>query len=689
MSDQVLREGSVFHEKYQVVRSIAQGGMGAVYEVIHLETQRKRALKVMLPSVVNSEELRNRFRAEARVASGIESEHVVETFDAGVDRATGMPFLVMELLRGQELAKALATVGRYAPERAIPMLGQVARTLDKTHAARVVHRDLKPENLFLTATEDGTMRVKILDFGIAKIVAEGSGADKTKTLGTPLYMAPEQFDGSAPISAQTDLFALAHITFTVLTGSAFWSEEMDTSPSLYGFLMAMQTDHADPATARAARRGATLPPAFDAWFARATAKRSVDRFRSAGEQHQALEQIFGITAPATMMPATYGANATVAAAPMGAAPATQASYGSGPHPLTSFSGPSVPVISHPGGATQLGGPPPTAYQAQGPVLVPAPARTAAPAKSGGSIGVFVLIGLLAVGGIGGAAFFLTRSGKAKTTTASASAAKDEPRSPASAGATTSTTPAASQSLDEITFVKKDPAVGSKAKQTGVSEVSIDTTAPAVTSFKSEERNVHTTTILAADGKTVLKEKIEYGEQTKTETKDGTPTTTSSPVANKAYIAEYKDGAVVVLSDNYKPVPPEEEAIVKKAASDLGSPSRDLTALPDVPVKKGDRVDTLAELLRSAIDGEGKGEMSDVVVTLKDIEVVNGVKRGIFQYSLKYVQHEDEIIVTMTLSGTFIIRADTGQTIKMDYAGPVTMSGSATGTGKMSAKEEME
>jgi serine/threonine protein kinase len=286
MADQTLREGAVFHEKYQVIRSLAQGGMGAVYEVIHLETNRRRALKVMLPSVLGSEELRNRFRAEARVASGIESEHIVETFDAGIDRASGMPFLVMELLKGQELADVLKSQGAFPPDRALPLIAQVSRTLDKTHAARVVHRDLKPENLFVSTREDGTLHVKILDFGIAKVVAEGQNAGQTRSLGTPLYMAPEQFDGSAPISAQTDLFALAHITYTMLVGVPYWAEEMESSPSLYGFLMAMQNPDSEPPTQRAARRRAQLPPGFDAWFARATAKRAQDplsqRRRAAG-----------------------------------------------------------------------------------------------------------------------------------------------------------------------------------------------------------------------------------------------------------------------------------------------------------------------------------------------------------------------------------------------------------------------
>ena len=100
MSDE-LAEGTIFANRYRIIRCIAAGGMGAVYEVIHLETDRKRALKVMLPHILGSQDLRDRFKREARVAAQIESEFIVDVFDAGLDEATKMPFLVMELLNGE------------------------------------------------------------------------------------------------------------------------------------------------------------------------------------------------------------------------------------------------------------------------------------------------------------------------------------------------------------------------------------------------------------------------------------------------------------------------------------------------------------------------------------------------------------------------------------------------------------
>ncbi|MFT3768277.1 MAG: protein kinase [Minicystis sp.] len=138
-----LSEGSVFGSRYRVVRRIAMGGMGAVYEVQHLETDRRLALKVMLPHIVQSAEMQARFRREARVAAQVESEHIVDVLDAGVDDATGMPFMVMELLRGEELSKALVRARRFDPADTLTVLHQASLALDKTHRSHIVHRDLE------------------------------------------------------------------------------------------------------------------------------------------------------------------------------------------------------------------------------------------------------------------------------------------------------------------------------------------------------------------------------------------------------------------------------------------------------------------------------------------------------------------------------------------------------------------
>jgi serine/threonine protein kinase len=290
-----LQQDTVFAGRYRIVRRIAAGGMGAVYEVLHLETERRRALKVMLPHMLQSEDLRERFKREARVAARIESEFIVDVFDAGVDDATQMPFLVMELLKGEELGKRLKRVGRFPAAEVATYLQQTAMALDKTHQASIVHRDLKPENLFLTQTEDGQPRIKVLDFGIAKVLAaSATGSGETQSLGTPMYMSPEQFDPDARLTGAADNYALVMMAYTLLVGASYWKLESKSSGHAIMFALAVARGPQEPASARAILEGVTLPPAFDAWFARGTAVNPLDRFATARETVAALVEALGL-----------------------------------------------------------------------------------------------------------------------------------------------------------------------------------------------------------------------------------------------------------------------------------------------------------------------------------------------------------------------------------------------------------
>ena len=294
-----LHPGKIFHGRYEIVRCIRAGGMGAVYEVIHLETRRHRAMKVMLPAIVRDEAMRNRFRLEAQVTADVESDHIVETFDAGVDGETGAPFLVMELLRGEDLGHHLRARTTLPREDVVGLLSQLARALEQTHAAGIVHRDLKPENLFLAVRGDDPPRLKVLDFGIAKIVQSSSEAGTT-SIGTPLYMAPEQLQG-ANVSPRTDLFTVGHIAFTLLTGKAYWADEADMI-GILPLIDRISRGAEEPTSARAARRGVDLPLAFDAWFARSTARVAADRFETAREQAAALGDALGVTPQRATIP---------------------------------------------------------------------------------------------------------------------------------------------------------------------------------------------------------------------------------------------------------------------------------------------------------------------------------------------------------------------------------------------------
>jgi len=269
--------------------------MGAVFEVVHSETQRRRALKVMLPELLANKHLRERFQMEARITGNVESEYIVDVFDAGIDETTGMPFLVMELLNGEDLGKVVDRSGALPPALVITYLRQVASALDKTHAAGIVHRDLKRENLFLTHREDGTPRVKILDFGISKVVTEAQtgGANATRGLGTPLYMAPEQALAQ-PISGATDRYALGLIAYSLLVGVPYWQEEANTFDNAITFVVHTSKGMTDSASARAARTGHALSPAFDVWFRRATDLDPAKRFRTAGELVSELAAAIGV-----------------------------------------------------------------------------------------------------------------------------------------------------------------------------------------------------------------------------------------------------------------------------------------------------------------------------------------------------------------------------------------------------------
>src|SRR5215203_720394 len=130
-----LSGGTTFARRYRIVRHIAAGGMGDVYEVVHMETERSLALKVMRPHALTGDDMRERFRREARVTARIRSDHLVEIFDAGVDEATDMPFLVMEFLEGEDVGTRLERAGRLSPGEVITLLHQTALAIDRMHKA--------------------------------------------------------------------------------------------------------------------------------------------------------------------------------------------------------------------------------------------------------------------------------------------------------------------------------------------------------------------------------------------------------------------------------------------------------------------------------------------------------------------------------------------------------------------------
>jgi eukaryotic-like serine/threonine-protein kinase len=266
--------------------------MGAVYEVEHVHTGEHLALKVLLAQAIMAEGAVARFKREARLSSRIKSEHIVRVTDADVAQELGgAPFFVMDLLEGADLDHA--TSGPPAPQsEVVSWLRQVARGLGKAHDLGIVHRDLKPANLFLTRRDDGSALVKILDFGIAKTVAEASvNTQSGQLLGTPMFMAPEQIlTMEAPITPRADLYALGLIAFKLLVGRDYWN-----AGRLPQIIAQVMHDPMAPPSAR----GAALGADFDAWFLRACSRAPADRFSSAEEQVEALAAALGADAAST------------------------------------------------------------------------------------------------------------------------------------------------------------------------------------------------------------------------------------------------------------------------------------------------------------------------------------------------------------------------------------------------------
>ncbi len=274
--------------RYRTIRVLGRGGMGVVYEVEHVHTGERLALKLLSAQSNASGETVNRFKREARASAQIKSEHVVRVTDADVaDDQNGAPFLVMDLLEGADLEQVCGATPQ-PPALVVEWLRQVARGLDKAHRLGLVHRDLKPENIFLTHRDDGTPLIKILDFGIVKNVGQAGHTTRDgQLLGTPLYMSPEQVDGGqTPISPAADCYALGLIAYRLLTGRHYRSGD-----SLLQVLRDVATTVQTPSS-----RGANLGKDFDKWFLKACALDPRDRFPSAGEQVEALAVALGLPA---------------------------------------------------------------------------------------------------------------------------------------------------------------------------------------------------------------------------------------------------------------------------------------------------------------------------------------------------------------------------------------------------------
>ena len=249
--------GTIVGGKLRLERPLARGGMGSLWVARHVQLGSAVAVKFLDPRFASSPAHRARFEREARAAANLKTPHVVHVQDYGLEEDT--PYIVMELLEGEDLEQRLERVGRMSLQDTARVLGQVAKALKRAHEAGFVHRDLKPLNLFLARVDEEEV-VKVLDFGIAKDLhdaAIGNGTQTGELMGSPHYMSPEQVRGLRDIDYLTDLWSLGVILYRMVTGCIPFHGDQ------FGAILAAVLTEPIP---RCAAVGQGLPPPTDAFF---------------------------------------------------------------------------------------------------------------------------------------------------------------------------------------------------------------------------------------------------------------------------------------------------------------------------------------------------------------------------------------------------------------------------------------
>jgi CheY-like chemotaxis protein/tRNA A-37 threonylcarbamoyl transferase component Bud32 len=280
-----------FAGRYRVKQLIGRGGMGAVYEAVREDLAEMRvAIKVLHRNLEHDMEYLARFRREAETVAAINHPNIVRIVDFQA-REGEHPFLVMELLQGASLAHVIETEGPLPQGRGAFVVSQVLDALAAAHHAKVIHRDLKPENVFLTSMSNLKDIVKLLDFGVAKVLDGAAALKLTRTgavVGTPAYMAPELARG-AVIDERSDLYSAGCVLYEALTGRPPYQAQ-----NYHALLVAIQESEPPPLCMLQPR----LDPAFAKFVMKAMAKDPNERFQSAREMNQALAPWVGVSSPA-------------------------------------------------------------------------------------------------------------------------------------------------------------------------------------------------------------------------------------------------------------------------------------------------------------------------------------------------------------------------------------------------------
>lgn len=215
-----LLPGEVLAEKYRIEKILGRGGMGVVLQATNLQLQERFAIKVL--SQESTTETKARLLMEARAAARLKSDHVVRVFDFG-ETEGGDPYIVMELLDGRSLANELRRRGPLPVSEAVHWVLQAIDALGEAHSMGVIHRDVKPANLFLEERPDGIARIKVLDFGVARLPTGERLTSTTHAIGSPAYMAPEQLENQTGVDCRTDIWGLGCTLYELLTGRTPYS----------------------------------------------------------------------------------------------------------------------------------------------------------------------------------------------------------------------------------------------------------------------------------------------------------------------------------------------------------------------------------------------------------------------------------------------------------------------------------
>ena len=280
--------GSTIAERYRVISKLGEGGMGVVYLAEHVFIEKRVAVKILSEDFARKADLVARFMQEAKAASKIGHENIVDITDFG-ETASGSVFFAMEFLDGMDLAGHIRSGGAMPFARAKSIMNQICRALGAAHAKGIIHRDMKPENVYLVTREGKPDFVKILDFGIAKMSALDEGGSRlTRTgmiFGTPEYMSPEQAKGDKP-DHRVDIYAAGCILYEMLTGDVPFHAE-----TFMGVLTKHMFENPEPPSQR--NPAVHVPPDVEAVCLKALAKDRDQRFQTMKELAVALESCAG------------------------------------------------------------------------------------------------------------------------------------------------------------------------------------------------------------------------------------------------------------------------------------------------------------------------------------------------------------------------------------------------------------